>query len=160
MKADFINPFLIACEKIIKVVLQLDVSLGKLSLKESHDLKDILVVIIGIKGDFNGRVIMCFPHKTAISIASKMMNKYLKRLDDISRSAIGELVSMILGRSGIIFSNSGINVLISPPTVVQATKLNLMPTYEKMIVIPLVLSNGDVIDMEIEMDSHNVSNIK
>lgn len=152
MKADYINPFLIACQKITKMVLRLDLSLGSLSVRETHDLNDILVIIIGVKGDFIGKISFCIQNETACDIASIMMQKKITRLDDMAQSAIGELANMILGRSGIIFSNRGINVIISPPTFVQAKRLTITPTYKKVVNIPLNLSNGSSIDLEIEIN--------
>ncbi|MCX7708972.1 MAG: chemotaxis protein CheX [Clostridia bacterium] len=152
MKVDYINPFLTASQKIIKTVLRLDMALGTLSVKGSHDLNEIIVIIIGVKGDFAGKISFCIPHETACKIASIMMEKKVTRLDDISKSAVGELGNMILGRSGIIFANHGINVVISPPTIVQAKRLTISPTYKQIVNIPLNLSNNTSIDIEIEIN--------
>ena len=154
MKAEYINPFLIASEKIIKVVLKLEMTIGKLVLKDSHMLEDIFVIVIGVSGDFHGRVMLCLKRETACKIASIMMGKPVIKLNEMSKSAVGELANMILGRSGIIFANRGINVSISPPTIIQGDKLTISPISKNIVSIPLHLSNNEVISMEIEVKDY------
>jgi chemotaxis protein CheX len=153
VKVDYINPFLTASKKIIKSVLRLEMNLGNLSVKEEQILNDIFVVIIGVSGDFRGRVMFCIKREVACNIASIMMCKTINKMDDVAQSAVGELANMILGRSGIIFSNKGIKVNISPPTIIQGKKLTITPLKDKIVNIPLMLSNNSLIDIEIEVTS-------
>ncbi|MCX7842341.1 MAG: chemotaxis protein CheX [Clostridia bacterium] len=152
MKADYINPFLGACSKIVNVVLGEDLTRGALSVRESHELSDILVIIIGIKGDFVGKVTLCFKQEIAFNIASNMMGERISELDEMAKSALGELANMILGRASTVFSNKGINVSISPPTIVQAAKLFITPAYGRIINIEMQLGSGDVFDVEVEIE--------
>jgi len=153
MKVDYINPVLIASSKIIKALLQEDITLGRLSLMDNHNLVNSLAIIIWMSGDFEGRFLFAIKRDVALYIASVMMGEEVTELNDMSKSAIAEMSSMILGRTGIIFSERGIDVRISYPTMVEGDSIYISPINQRkrsIINIPLVMSNGRVIDMKIE----------
>jgi len=153
MKVDYINPLLIASSKIIKVLVQEDITLGRLSLLDNHDLVDSLAIIMWMNGDFEGRFLFAIERNTARHIAGMMMGEELERLNDMAKSALAELATMILGRTGIIFSERGMDVRITPPTLVEGDSIYISSLKQKkrtIINIPLVMSQGKVIDMKIE----------
>lgn len=153
MKVDYINPILIASSKIMKALLQEDVSLGRLSLLDSHNLKDSMAIILWMSGDFEGRFIFALKRKVALYIASVMMGEELTELNDMAKSAVAEMATIILGRTGIIFSERGIDVKISYPTLVEGDSIfisTLNPRKKSIINIPLIMSRGNVIDVKIE----------
>jgi chemotaxis protein CheX len=153
MKVDYINPVLIASSKILKALLQEDIILGRLSLLDNHDLVDSLAIIMWMSGDFEGRFLFAIKRNVALYIAGIMMGEEIRNLNDISKSALGEMASMILGRTGIIFSERGIDVKISYPTLVEGDSIYISPLNQKkrsIINVPLVMSQGHTIDMKIE----------
>jgi|GEM_PF-653195 len=153
MKVDYINPVLIASSKIIKALLQEDITLGRLSLMDNHNLVNSLAIIIWMSGDFEGRFLFAIKRDVALYIASVMMGEEVTELNDMSKSAIAEMSTMILGRTGIIFSERGIDVRISYPTMVEGDSIYISPIKQRkrsIINIPLIMSNGHVIDMKIE----------
>ena len=153
MKVDYINPVLIASSKILKALLQEDIILGRLSLLDNHDLVDSLAIIMWMSGDFEGRFLFAIKRNVALYIAGIMMGEEIRNLNDISKSALGEMASMILGRTGIIFSERGIDVKISYPTLVEGDSIDISPLNQKkrsIINVPLVMSQGHTIDMKIE----------
>ncbi|WP_252891453.1 chemotaxis protein CheX [Thermoclostridium stercorarium] len=103
MKVDYINPILIASSKIIKALLQEDITLGRLSLLDSHNLKDSVAIILWMTGDFDGRFIFAIKRNVALQIASAMMGERITELNDMAKSAVAEMATIILGRTGIIF---------------------------------------------------------
>ncbi|NLG88418.1 MAG: chemotaxis protein CheX [Clostridiaceae bacterium] len=153
MKVDYINPVLIASSKIIKALLQEDITLGRLSLMDNHNLVNSLAIIIWMSGDFEGRFLFAIKRDVALYIASVMMGEEVTELNDMSKSAIAEMSTIILGRTGIIFSERGIDVRISYPTMVEGDSIYISPIKQRkrsIINIPLIMSNGHVIDMKIE----------
>lgn len=86
-------------------------------------------------------------------IAGMMMGEELNELNVMAKSALAELATMILGRTGIIFSERGIDVKITPPTLVEGDSVYISSLNQKkrtIINIPLIMSQGNVIDMKIE----------
>jgi len=153
MKADYINPVLIASSRIIKILLQEDVILGRLSLSDGHNLTDSMAIIMWMSGDFEGRFVFAIKRDVALYIASTMMGEEITELDDMAKSAVAEMATMILGRTGIIFSERGIEVKISYPTLVEGDCVYISTLSQKkrtIINIPLIMSRGNVIDIKIE----------
>ncbi len=153
MKVDYINPVLIASSKIIKVLIQEDITLGRLSLLDNHDLVNSIAIIMWMNGDFESRFLFAIKRNTAISIASMIMGEDITELNAMAKSALSELATMILGRTGIIFSERGIDVKITTPTLVEGDSVYISSLNQKkrsIINIPLIMSHGNVIDMKIE----------
>lgn len=153
MKVDYINPVLIASNKIIKVLLQEDVKLGRLSLYDNHELVNSIAVIMWMNGDFEGRFLFAIKRNVARYISGIMLGEEIKDLNPIAKSALAEMASMILGRTGIIFSERGIDVKISYPTLVEGDSIYISSMNQKkrsIINIPLIMSQGQAIDMKIE----------
>jgi len=153
MKVDYINPVLIASSKIIKALLQEDVTLGRLSLLDTHNLRDSMAIILWMSGDFEGRFIFALKRSVALYIASVMIGEEVTELNDMAKSAVAEMATIILGRTGIIFSERGIDVKISYPTLVEGDCVYISTLNQKkrsIINIPLVMSRGNVIDIKIE----------
>ncbi len=154
MEAIYVNPILSACSSILKTLLFEDIKLGELKLIKNHHLDGSLVIMIWMTGDFDGRFIFSMSRRTAAKIASIMMGQEVTELDEISKSAIAEMSSMILGRSGIIYSEKNIHVNISYPTMVEGDSINIVPLKGKnagrILKIPLIMNSGDVVEVRIE----------
>lgn len=153
MKEDYINPLLIASSKIIKILLQEDIKLGKLSLLDNHILNNSLAILMWMSGEFEGRFLFAIKRNVALYIANIMTGEQASELNNMSKSAIAEMSTMILGRMGIIYSERGIDVKISYPTLVEGDNIIISPLNQKkqsIINIPLIMSHGKNIDIKIE----------
>jgi len=153
VKVDYINPVLIASSKIIKVLIQEDIKLGRLSLFDNHELANSIAIIMWMNGDFEGRFLFAIKRNVAKYISGMMLGEEVKDLDSMAKSALAEMASMILGRTGIIFSERGIDVKISHPTLVEGDSIYISSMNQKkrsIVNIPLIMSQGRAIDMKIE----------
>ena len=157
MEAVFVNPVLLACSSILKTLLFEDIKLGNIRVLKSHKLDGCLAIMIWMSGDLNGRFIFSMTRETALRISSIMMGCKNEELDKIAKSAIAEMSSMILGRSGIIYSERNINVIISCPTIVEGDNISILPLKGrdkgKILKIPLIMKSGDVVDVRIEQQA-------
>lgn len=117
ISVDYINPFLMASSRIIKEVCLVESKIGKPYIKEPVFLDNTIIIIIGFTGKIKGQVMIAFDNDIACDIASKMMMMPVTQMDDIAKSAIGELGNMIMGNAATIFSTLGIKMDITPPTV-------------------------------------------
>ncbi|MCX7773746.1 MAG: chemotaxis protein CheX [Clostridia bacterium] len=154
MEAIYVNPILKACTTILKTLVFEDIQLGKLKLAKTHLFKGALSFVIWMSGDFNGRFIFALKKETALKISSVMIGKDVHELDEISKSAIAEMSSMILGRCGIYYSKQEISVTISAPLMVEGENIDILPLNGKengkILIIPLIIKSGDVVEVRIE----------
>ncbi len=117
INVNYINPILKAAVTVIEQACQLNVTIGKPALKEASFTSEEVLILMGITGEMKGQAILDFPHPTALKIASQMCMMELAELTDIAQSAICELCNMIMGNTATIFSQNGVCIDITPPTI-------------------------------------------
>ena len=96
MKAEYVNAFLEPALEILKESTKIEVTVGKVFVREKPTSFQ-KSVIIGISGDLKGVVIMSFSNETAASVASSMLNVN-SVTEDLTESALCELANMMLPR--------------------------------------------------------------
>lgn len=148
VNADHINPFLIASTKILKDMCFIDAKVGKPFVKSPAFFEDTLLIMIGFTGEMKGHVMIAFENPIACDIASKMIMMPVTELDELARSAIGELGNMIMGNTATIFSTKGIAIDITPPTVGNGT-MSFTTNYASNICIPLTYEDNKGIEINI-----------
>jgi chemotaxis protein CheX len=78
-----------------------------------------LSTIICFQGAIQGDIALSMPLDTAKRLASiMMMGMSVTTIDDMSKSAVGELSSMIAGASATKLSSFGLSIKINPPRVI------------------------------------------
>lgn len=139
MKAEYINPFVEASQSVIKMLLNTEVKLGKLHLRNSPLSFDQVVIMIGVIGKIKGQVYFELSRDTAKKIASIMMGGMpVDELDEMSKSAVSEMGNMIMGNASTIFSNNNIGIDITPPALLTGEKFEISNKVPN-IVVPLEL---------------------
>lgn len=150
MNVEYINPFIESSIRIINQTTGRTASLGKVKLGTSPYREDCVVIVIGLTGQISGNAVICMSNKTACNIASLMMGGMpVPELDEIAKSAIGELGNMILGNTATLFSVKKIFVDITPPTLFIGDRLEIVVHKSVVVSVPLLLDSGDKIDIDI-----------
>jgi chemotaxis protein CheX len=155
LNVEYVNPFIEASQSIIKTMAGIDAKLGKVFLKDSPYSSDSIAIIIGVTGKMRGQVIMAMNIKTACEIASSMMGGMpISELDEISKSAISELSNMILGNTATILANRGIEIEITPPSMVLGENIQITNKM-KTVCIPLSLGEKGVMELDVSIADEN-----
>lgn len=145
---EYINPFLMAATSVIKDICQVNMKIGSPYVKTTEFANDSVIIMIGVTGEVRGQVLMAFPEKDALLVASRMMmGMEITQLDDMSVSAINELGNMMMGNAATVFSTKGIAMDITPPTLCRGN-VYLKQSYSQNICVPLV---SDEISMELDI---------
>lgn len=148
LNVEHINPFLMASTKILKEMRFIDTKLGRPYIKNPNFLENTLVIFIGFTGEMKGQVMIAFDNEVACDIASKMMMMPVTEMNEISKSAIGELGNMIMGNTATIFSTKGIAIDITPPTIGNGT-MSFSTSFAQNIVVPLEYEENKKIEINI-----------
>ncbi|MBD2868886.1 chemotaxis protein CheX [Paenibacillus arenilitoris] len=120
MKASYINPFISSSVNIIETFVQAKPTVGDLKLINVELLDNHIWLEIGIMGEFKGNVLFGIPEEVALKIVSAMMGGYaVTQLDEMCQSAISELGNMISGNATTLLYNDGIQVDITPPSILK-----------------------------------------
>lgn len=153
MNIEYINPFIEASQTVLKQIANLDARLGKVYLKESPYKSDNIVILVGLTGAIRGQAIFTMSKILAMKIASCMMfGMPVVELDEISRSAISELSNMILGNASTLLYNKGLNVDITPPSLLMGDNMFISSNKMKTICVPLLIEADDVIELDISIE--------
>lgn len=148
INVEHINPFLMASSKVLREACFVEPKVGRPYVRDPMDLDNTIIIIIGFTGEMKGQVMISFTYEVACDIASKMIMMPITELDELATSAISELGNMILGNAATIFSNKGIEIDITPPTIVKGT-MSFSHTYTKSICIPIEYDEQKVIEINI-----------
>lgn len=148
INVDYINPFLGATVKVIKDACQMDVTLGKPSLKEAVFTEDELLILMGITGEMKGQAILDFNIPGALEIATKMCMMPMTELNELSESAICELCNMILGNTATLFSVKGIGIDITPPTICTGN-VSFNSAFAANICLPVIYEGHEIFQINI-----------
>jgi chemotaxis protein CheX len=151
MDVSYINPFLEASSHVIKEIAGFEVKLGKLYLKTSPYRCSGVVIIVGITGKIRGQATLSMDSKTALHVVSEMMmGASINELDELAKSALGELANMILGNSASIFYKRGITIDITPPSILTGENLEISCSKQKIVCVPMAWGDGtEHIDIDI-----------
>jgi chemotaxis protein CheX len=139
MDVKYINPFFDAFLNVMPELGINDIKRGKISLRGKTIQSLGVLVIIGIVGDLKGNIIYETTIEDAKAIASKMMmGAPVKELDEMAQSAIEELTNMLTANASTSFSNEGIRIDISTPTLMYGN-FKASSNADKTICVEMIL---------------------
>lgn len=153
MNIEYINPFIEASQTVLKQVAFLDAKLGKVYLKTSPYNSEDIIIMVGLTGKIRGQAIFSMSRELGMKIASAMMmGMQVTEFDEISKSAISEMANMIMGNTATLLYNRGINIDITPPSLLMGENMQITPSKMKTICIPLLMGENDKIDLDVSTE--------
>lgn len=153
MDARLINPVIDSFREILPQLGFVDIQRGKLSMGSNSVESLGVTVIIGMTKDLRGSVAYNMSEDTAKAIASTMMGGMpVDQFDELPQSAISELVNMVTANSAIRFEQLGLEVDISPPSLVVGNDFRARLLSEKFLVIEM-LADNKLIQLNLGLES-------
>jgi chemotaxis protein CheX len=144
MKAEYINPFVVASSSVLEMLLGQPPVKGDLAMQPSSFTSHQCNVVCGVTGQVQGQVIFGMTLTVAHQIASAMLGQPVKIFDQLAASAIAELGNMISGNAMLHLSEAGYVCDITPPTIVQGREVQISTLAIPAIVIPLETAQGKI----------------
>jgi len=134
MELKMIKPFIDAVTDVLPQLGFQCVTQNGLTTKRKKIVASGVVITLGIVGDKKGNVVYSTSKEGAKKIASiMMMGMPVEELDDMAKSALSELSNMLTANAGINFSNEGITVDISVPTLMYGEDIELSMNKDEII---------------------------
>ena len=153
MNIEYINPFIEASQTVLMQIASLDAKLGKVYLKTSPYRSEDIIIMVGLTGKLRGQAILSLSRGLGMKIAScMMMGMPVTEFDEISKSAISEMTNMIMGNAATLLYNRGINIDITPPSLLMGENMQITPSKMKTICIPLMIGEDDKIELDISTE--------
>ena len=152
MDVKLINPFLNSVNNIMPQVGLSDIKKKGLKLKGKYIESPGVMIIVGLIGDIKGNVIYATTIENAKKIASTMMmGMPVDELNEMSQSAISELTNMLTANAAINFSNDGISINISTPTLMYGD-FTANASSDKVICVEMLI-NDMVFEINIALEN-------
>jgi chemotaxis protein CheX len=138
MDVKLVNPFI---EAFVSVMPQLgfsEVRRGGLGLKEQEIFYSGVLILVGIVGGMKGNVVFSMGMEEAKKIASAMlMGMEVEELDELSTSALSEMANMLAANAATIFSNEGVLIDISTPTLLSGDNISVKMSAKQVLCVSL-----------------------
>jgi chemotaxis protein CheX len=144
LKVEYINPFIVAANSVLEMVLGASPLKGNLAMQPATFTSQQCNVVCGVTGQAHGQVIYGMSLTTADKIASQMLGQPIKTFDQLAASAIAELGNMISGHAMSKLSEGGYLCDITPPTIIRGKDVKISTLSIPAIVIPLVTEQGEM----------------
>ncbi|KOA18582.1 CheY-P phosphatase CheX [Clostridium homopropionicum DSM 5847] len=142
MDVKLINPFVDAFLNVMPQLGFQEIKKQNVSLKGKNLKSQGVMLNIGIVGDIKGNVVYCLDIEGAKKIASTMMMGFpVTELDDMAQSAISELSNMLTANASTNFSESGVNINISTPTLIFGNDFEAKMNTDKVICINILVDD-------------------
>ncbi len=143
MDAGFVNAYLAAVQNVFKTMVQLDIAMGKPSLKKDRYTSGEVTGVIGFAGDKKGTFSLAFSRKGAMYIYKKMVDEDVPSVTSDVIDAIGELTNIISGQARVQIETLGYKLSAALPTVVvgENVEINFI-TKLPIISLPFTFHNG------------------
>ena len=149
MDVKMINPFVDAVSSIMPQLGFQTVTRGKLAVKDQYVVSQGVTIIVGLTLDVKGNVAYNMSEETAKQVASTMMmGMPVAQMDDMAQSAISEMTNMVTANAATNFEKMGVNVDISPPSLIVGADFKAKVSNTKFLAIELLVDSL-VIEMNI-----------
>ncbi|HZJ85039.1 MAG TPA: chemotaxis protein CheX [Syntrophomonadaceae bacterium] len=143
MRAEYVNSFYKATLDVLKLMLDVEVKQGELSLVEGLVPSKDANVIIGVTGDLKGNILFSFPRDMTLEMVYIMSGMRMEEIDTFVSSALGEVANIIGGNALSNLSASNYNCDIVPPQILIGTYHSVSMANEKAMRIPLITTIGE-----------------
>ena len=143
MDVKYINPFM---ESVVNVLSSFginDIRRGGIRRKDTMNITSDITSVIGMVGGLRGNVAYSFSSGTAKKLASAMMmGMPVEELDSMGRSASGELTNMIAGTAAGILSGGGLEIKLTPPSLIFGEDLFFIISMVQTVSIEMITPAG------------------
>jgi chemotaxis protein CheX len=120
LDARFINPFLSAFAGVVPQVGFKDIVRGKIFTKEQFVDSLGISIQVSMTNQTGGNIVFNMTEETAKTVSSiMMMGAAVETMDDMAKSAVCELVNMIVSHASTSLNQTGFMVKLSPPSLLQ-----------------------------------------
>lgn len=143
MKAEYVNSFYKATLDVLKLMLDVNVEQGTISVVEGLIPSREANVILGVTGDLRGSILFSFPKDMTLEMVYIMSGMKMDEIDNFVSSALGEVANIIGGNA--LSNLSAVNYVcdIVPPQVLIGKYESVSMANEKAIRIPLITKIGE-----------------
>lgn len=125
MKAEYINPFVIATTTVFKTMLNIDLKMYKPILRNTRASTGDVTGIIGFAGDAKGTISLSFTKEGALFVYNMLMGENHDNIGPDVVDAIGELTNITSGQARKELEKNNVHLNAAIPTVIVGKDVEL-----------------------------------
>ena len=145
MDVKYILPFLESVKSILEQFGASDIKRGQIAKNHIMHVNTDITAVVGVVGEIRGNIAYSMSADTAQKIVSTMMmGMPVEGLDEMGRSAIGEFANMVTGNASTLLSDSGLEVDITPPSIIFGRNVYFIISSVETIRIHMETSLGRI----------------
>jgi len=118
MRYEYIEPLVATTKKVLSNVLRTDVSSGAIGLVKADDVQGDVSIVIKVKGDSEGCIMVNMETVTAQRVCAVMNGSDGAQAAPLEMDAIAELSNMLAGNATSALNDLGYDFMVYPPVVV------------------------------------------
>ena len=119
MRCEYIGPFVDSTIKVLDKTIQCDISKGNISLVNADEIAGDIAVIVKVKNDSEGSIILSMENGTALRISKAMTGEASEFVTLVELDSICELANMISGNATSVLNDMGYDFKVFPPLVIE-----------------------------------------
>ena len=144
MKFEYIDPFVSSTIRVLDLTVHADVSQGNLSLVKSERLDGSVAIVIKVRDENEGSIIVNMDTATALRIAGVLTGENNDSLTPYSLDSLCELANVIAGNASSKLNDLGYDFKIEPPRVLEKEKISGETLDLEIFQVPLITDYGEI----------------
>lgn len=144
MRYEYIEPFINSTVKVFDSVIQCDITKGDITLVRADEIAGEVSVVINLRGDSDGSIILNMDAETAGKVCSAMNGGDFNSSTSFEVDSISELANMIAGNAASELNDMGFDFEVSPPLVVTSGAAKGKFAQVEVFQIPLFTECGEI----------------
>jgi chemotaxis protein CheX len=140
-----ISAFITSIQNVFSTMMQLPVTIGEPTIKQTPATTYDVSGIIGMSGDVTGNVVLSFPKSAAQRVVQLLTGTEFPTDSPDFADAIGELTNMISGNAKGQFTGKKKVSISCPSVVIGAGHLVARPRDVPCVAIPCMTDCGEVV---------------
>ena len=153
MDVNHVTPFIVGFNTVIPPLGFKRIDKGQLQVKKRNFTGSGIIIIVGMVGQLKGNVVYVIGAEAAKKIASVMMNgKPVEALDDMAKSALGELANMLAAHAATAFSAMKMLIKISTPACFEGNDITVTMSASKVFGVQMLVDDMPI-DVNISLEN-------
>ncbi len=144
MRCEYIGPFVDSTIKVLDKTIQCDISKGNISLVNADEIAGDIAVIVKVKNDSEGSIILSMENGTALRISKAMTGEASEFVTLVELDSICELANMISGNATSVLNDMGYDFKVFPPLVIERENILKKTNGLEIFQVPLFTEYGEI----------------
>ena len=144
MRYEYIEPIVAATKKVLEQVMNGEVSTGEIALVKGDDLDSDVSILISVKGDSEGCIIISMDRSTVTQVCTLMNGTFCDISPLLEMDTIAELSNMIAGNATSSLNDLGFEFAIFPPSLATRPVIGRKTAGIEIFRVPLSTPCGEI----------------